>query len=211
VIWSSHGARRPRRLIALAIIALIPLLAGCEAGNKAPTTQWHQPTAGAGTQFGDIAIRNVFVLGAPPSQQLAAGQSAPVYFAVVNGTSPDRLLSISVPGAARSVTLPGGTVGLASNQAVFFTGPAPQVILNNLTRPLSGSAYVRMIMTFQNAGSVVLLVPVIPRADYYATLSPAPTVTPVARKHKGGAIPTPASSAPTPTSTTPTATPTTTP
>jgi copper(I)-binding protein len=204
VIWSSHGARWPRRLIVLAIAALIPVLAGCEAGNDAPTTQWHQPTAGAGTTVGDIAIRNVFVLGAPLGRQLTAGQSAGMFFAVVNGTSPDKLLSISAPGAAKSVTLPGGTVSLADNQAVFLTGPAPKVILNDLSSPLSGSAFVRVIMTFQNAGSVTLLVPVVPRASYYATLSPAPTgspsPSPTAKKHKKvtGASPsaTPASSSP---------------
>ncbi len=209
MIRSSHGPRR-RRLIAAAIAALIPVLAGCQAGNNAPTTQWHQPTAGAGIQLGDIAIRNVFVLGAPLGQVLRAGQAAPVYFAVVNGTSPDRLLSISAPGAANSVTLPGGTIRLADTPAVFLTGPAPKVILNRLTRPLTGSAFVRLIMTFQNAGSVSLFAPVIPRADYYATLLPAPTVTPVVRRtgrltHGGSPTPTAGSptATPTPTSTTP--------
>jgi hypothetical protein len=201
VIWSSHGARRPRRLIVLAIAALIPVLAGCEAGNDAPTNQWHQPTAGAGTTVGDIAIRNVFVLGAVPGAHLAVGQSAGLFLAVVNGTSPDRLLSASAPGAARSVTLPGGTISLSDNQAVFLTGPEPKVILNHLTRPLSGSTYIRLIMTFQNAGSVTLLVPVLPRASFYATLSPAPTPAPVITKRRKVivAIPTPKVQVSTPT------------
>jgi copper(I)-binding protein len=206
VIRSSHGARGPRRLIVLAIAALIPVLAGCEAGNNAPTSEWHQPTEGAGTTVGDIAIRNVFVLGAVPGVQLAAGQSAGLFLAVVNGASPDRLLSVSAPGAARSVTLPGRTVSLADNQAVFLTGPAPKVILNDLTHPLSGSAYIRLIMTFQNAGSVTLLVPVVPRASYYATLSPAPSASPAATKRRRVivAIPTPTAQVSTPTpSTTP--------
>ncbi len=200
MIWSSHGARRPHRLIVLAIAALIPVLAGCEAGNNAPTTQWHQPTAGAGTTVGDIAIRNVFVLGAVPGGQLAAGQSAGLFLAVVNGASPDRLLSASAPGAARSVTLPGGTISLSDNQAVFLTGPEPKVILNHLTRPLSGSTYIRLIMTFQNAGSVTLLVPVLPRVSYYATLSPAPTASPVATRRRKVivAIPAPKASTPSP-------------
>ncbi len=102
------------------------------------------------------------------------GQSAGLFFAVVNSGTPDRLLSVSAPGAARSVTLPGGSVNLATNRGVFLTGPAPQVILNDLTRPLSGSAYIHLVMTFQNAGSVTLLVPVVPRASYYATFLPPP-------------------------------------
>jgi copper(I)-binding protein len=191
VIWSSHRASRPRRLVVLAIAALIPVLAGCEAGNNAPTNQWHQPTAGAGTQVGEIAIRNVFVLGAPVTSQLNAGQSAGMFFAVVNSGTPDRLLSVSAPGAANSVTLPGGSVNLATNRGVFLTGPAPRVILNDLTRPLSGSAFVRVIMTFQDAGSVTLLVPVIPRAQYYATFLPAPSPSPTATKRKHPATPNP--------------------
>ena len=201
MIWSSPGARRPRRLILLAIAALVPVLAGCEAGDNAPTNQWHQPTAGAGTMVGDIAIRNVFVLGAVPGAHLAVGQSAGLFLAVVNGASPDRLLSASAPGAARSVTLPGGTISLSDNQAVFLTGPAPEVLLNHLTRPLSGSTYIRLIMTFQNAGSVMLLVPVVPRASYYATLSPAPTASPVATRRRRVivAIPAPTAKASRPT------------
>lgn len=184
MIWSSPGASRPRRLTVLAIAALIPVLAGCEAGNNAPTMQWHPPTAGAAATVGNIAIRNVFILGAPVDSQLNAGQSAGLFFAVINNGSPDRLVSVSAPGAASSVTLPGGSVRLAYNQAVLLTGPAPKAILNHLTRPLSGAASVHMVMTFQNAGSVTLLVPVIPRAQYYSTFSPAPSPSPSVKKRK---------------------------
>ena len=208
MIWSSHPARRPRRLVVLAIAALIPVLAGCEAGNNAPTQQWHQPTEGAGTQVGQIAIRNVFVLGAPVTSQLNAGQSASLFFAVVNSGTPDRLLSLSAPGAAKSVTLPGGSVSLATNRGVFLTGPAPQVILNDLTRPLSGSAYIHLVMTFQNAGSVTLLVPVVARGSYYATfLPPSPSPTATRRKHPASASPTPSGAATPSASPTPTPTP----
>jgi hypothetical protein len=191
VIWSSHGAGRPRRLIVLAIAVLIPALAGCEAGDNAPTNQWHQPTEGAAAMLGDIAIRNVFVLGPSLGAQLAAGQSASVFFAVVNGTSPDKLLSVSAPGAAKSVTLPGGSVSLGNNQSVLLTGPAPEVILQDLTRPLTGSSVIRMVMTFQNAGSVSLLVPVVPRARYFATLAPPPIPSPAVKKRKRAATASP--------------------
>jgi copper(I)-binding protein len=207
VIWSSHRATRPRRLVVLAIAALIPVLAGCEAGNNAPTQQWHQPTEGAGTQVGQIAIRNVFVLGAPAASQLT--ERPRLFFAVVNGGPPDRLLSVSAPGAAKSVTLPGGSVNLATNRGVFLTGPAPQVILNDLTRPLSGSASIHLVMTFQNAGSVTLTVPVVARASYYATFLPPPSPTPTATigKHRSSASPTPSGTATPSASPSPTPTP----
>jgi len=202
VIWSSHRAVRPRRLAVLAIAALVPILAGCEAGNNAPTQQWHQPTDGAAAVHHNIAIRNVFVLGAPLGAKLAVGRSAGLFLALVNEGSVDRLLSITAPGTAQSVTLPGGTVSLGSQQSVLLTGPAPQVVLQDLIRPLAGGTTVRLVLNFQNAGSVTMVVPVMPRAQYYSTFSPAPTPTPSPAKHQAspgataspGASPTPSAS-----------------
>jgi copper(I)-binding protein len=193
VIRSSHRTAG-RRLAALAIAALIPVLAGCEAGNNAPTQEWHQPTDAAGTVVDNISIRNVFVLGAPIGSTIGAGHSAGVFLALINNGSADKLVSISAPGTARSVTLPGGGVSLASQQAVFLTGPAPKVILQDLTRPLTGGSSVRLVLHFRNAASVSLAVPVMPRAQYYSTFSPAPSPSPSVAKTKPAATPSPAAS-----------------
>ncbi len=175
-----------RRLLVLAIAALIPALAGCEAGNNAPTQEFHQPTDGTGTLHDDIAIRNVFVLGAPIGSKIGVGGSAGVFLALINTGSPDKLISITAPGTAKSVTLPGGSVSLASQRAVLLTGPAPKVVLEDLTRPLTGGSSVRLVLYFQNAASVSITVPVMPRAQYYATFSPpSPTPSPTPKaKHK---------------------------
>ena len=183
MIRSRRTAARPPRLLVLAIAALIPVLAGCEAGNNPPTSQWHQPTDGAGIVHDNIAIRNVFVLGAPIGATVPAGQSAGVFLALVNDGAPDTLLKITASwprggGPAGTVTLPGGAVGLASQQAVLLTGPEPKVILEDLTRPLVGGSSVVLVLTFQNAASVTLQVPVLPQAQYYSTYSPPTTPTP---------------------------------
>jgi hypothetical protein len=183
VIRSSHGAGRrratlPRRLFIAAVAALIPALAGCEAGINAPTQQWHPPTNGTGMVVHGIDIRDMFVLGAAPDSSLAAGQSAGLFFALFNNAVPDRLLSISAPGTAKSVQLPGGAVSLAQRKVVLLTGPQPKVILTGLTRVLQGGSFIRVVMTFQHAGSVTLDVPVLPRTQYYSTFSPAPSPTP---------------------------------
>ena len=205
MIRSSHrkaGLRPQVALAVLAIAALIPAVAGCEAGNNAPTQEWHQPTSGAQAIHNNIYINNVFVLGAPIGATVPAGHSAGVFLALFNNGSPDKLLSITAPGTAKSVLLPGDAVSLASQQAVLLTGPVPQVILEDLTRPLVGGSSVRLVMNFQNAASISLTVPVAPRAQYYSTLSPPPTPTPtpsptVAAKGKhhraatSGATPTP--------------------
>jgi copper(I)-binding protein len=185
-----------RRLLVLAIAALIPALAGCEAGSNAPTQEWHQPTDGTGTVHNDISIRNVFVLGAAIGSTIKVGGSAGVFLALINNGSADRLVKISAPGTAKSVTLPGGSVSLASQKAVLLTGPAPKVILEGLIRPLTGGSTVRLVLTFQNASSVSMGVPVMPRAQYYSTFSPpspSPSATPKGKK--SSASPSPSASA----------------
>ena len=183
MIRSSHGAgerraKPPRRFFVAAVAALIPALAGCEAGASAPTQEWHPPTNGAGTVVHGIDIRNVFVLGASLNSSLVAGQSAGLYLALYNTGSADRLLSISAPGIAAAVRLPGGTVSLAQDREILLSGPQPKVILTGLTRGLPGGSFIRMVMDFQNAGRVTLSVPVLERTQYYSTFSPAPRPSP---------------------------------
>jgi len=189
VIRSRRRAALPRRLLIAAVAGLIPVLAGCEAGSNAPTLHWHQPTPGASAQAGGVAISNVFVLGAPLNTSLARGQSAGLFFGLVNSGTPDKLISIAAPGAARTVTLTGGPVSLPDEKAVLLTGPAPKAVLEDLARPLAGGSSVRVIMTFRNAGSVTLNVPVLPRSDSYLTYSPAPSpsATKTAGRHPAGA------------------------
>ncbi len=205
MIRSGWGKAPLRRLLLVSAAALIPVLAGCEAGDNAPTLEFHYPTDGAGAVVGDISIRNVFVLGAPLGSSLAPGQSASLFFAIVNTGPSDRLLSISAPGSAASVSLPGGTVAVDMLKPVLFTGPQTQAYLVKLTRTLSGGTSIKLVLHFQKAGNVPLQVPVEARASFYTTYSPPPspaTVTAAhgaARRHRrAGATPT---VAPTPTPT----------
>jgi len=206
------GPRRvPRRLFAVAAVALAGMLAGCEAGYHAPTQQWHQPTDGAGTDWHGISIRNVFILGAAPAEQLPAGSDTGMFLALSNNTSsPDKLTGIQVPAATSTVQLPNDSaVTLPPHTTVLLAGPEPQVVLRDLTKAVPGGTFFNTVLTFQNAGSVVLSVPVMPASYSYATFSPAPTpsptptptvtATPGHRKHKhhkpgAGASPSPSPS-----------------
>jgi copper(I)-binding protein len=216
VIGSGWGSTWPRRLALVAVAALIPVLAGCEAGNNAPTLDFHYPTDAAGTAVGNLAIRNVFVLGAPLGRDIARGQSASLFLALVNNGTPDRLISITAPGTATSVTMPA-SVPVVIGHPVLFTGPRPQVVLAHLTRPLASGTTIKLVLTFQKAGPIPLFVPVFARAAHYVTYAP-PQPTPSAttavaaakrrRAHAGASVSPSASPSPSP-STSPTPSPST--
>lgn len=191
MLRSSSGQRHSRRFLIAVTAALIPLIAGCEAGNNAPTLHWHQPTDGTGKTVGGITISNAFVLGAPIGAALLQGQNAGLFLGLTNIGSADTLLSVSAPGTARSVSVPGNAVTLASQHAVLLTGPRPRLVLENLLRPLTGGSVVSIVLRFANAGVVHLSVPVMPRAQFFTTLSPAPSPKPIK--------PTPGAPSPTPT------------
>jgi copper(I)-binding protein len=194
VIRSGWGSALPRRLV-LAAAALIPVLAGCEAGNNAPTLEFHAPTDGATASVGQLGISNVFVVGAPLGFSLRKGQSASLFLALVNDGAPDTLTSITAPGTAASVALPAGGITVRNMHPVLLTGPKPTVFLADLTRSLTGGADIKLVLTFRNAGPVTLLVPVMARAAHYVTygtpssstltpppagvtMPPSPTATP---------------------------------
>ena len=198
MIRSRRGLLSLRNLVVAAAVGLIPAIAGCEAGNNAPTQQWHQPTPGASAIVDNtLRINNMFVLGPTPGFVLPRGASAGLFFALANDGAPDRLLSIKAPGEAASVLVPAGGISLGRQQSLFLTGPSPQVVLEHLTRTLNGGQSVLLNLQFQNAGFVSIRVPVMPRIESYGTFSPAPlflrphaTPTPLA---PGTPSPTPSS------------------
>jgi copper(I)-binding protein len=187
-----------RLVIAAAAVGLIPAVAGCEAGSNAPTLEYHPQSAGTDAAVHGIDIRDAFVLGAPIGSTLAAGQSAGLFIALFNQGHRDTLTSISAPGVAASVTLPGGRIQLGDLQPVYLTGPAPKIILTDLIKPLAGGTAIRITLSFAKAGNVTISVPVLPRSNDYSTFQPAPspvksgsaTATPVPSKSPS---PTPAS------------------
>jgi copper(I)-binding protein len=198
VIRSRRGLLSLRGLVVAAAMGLIPVIAGCEAGTNAPTQQWHQPTPGASAVLNnDLRINNMFVLGPTPGFTLPRGASAGLFFALTNDGAPDRLISMTAPGSAASITVPAGGITLARQQTLFLTGPAPRVLLQRLTRTLNGGQWVRVNLEFQNAGYVSLRVPVMPRTASYATFSPAPLFL---RPHATPTPLAPGTPSPTPTS-----------
>jgi hypothetical protein len=196
VILSNRAARL--RVLALAVAAAVaPGIAGCQAGFNAPTQKWHQPAAGASKIVGNNALRinNVFVLGAAPAFSLPRGGSAGLFLTITNEeAAPDRLIGVSAPGTAAVVQLPAGGVRLAGQQQVLLSGPAPRVILRRLIRSVRGGTHVVVVLHFVRAGNVAMVVPVMPRAQWFSTFSPAPVLVRPSPSPTGTASPSPSPS-----------------
>jgi len=195
VILSNRAA--PLRVLAVVVAtAVAPAIAGCQAGFNAPTQQWHQPAAGASAVVNNVLrINNVFVLGAAPAFSLPRGGSAGLFLAITNeGAAPDRLIGVTAPGTAAAVQLPAGGVRLAVQQQVLLSGPAPRVILRRLIRSVNGGQHILVVLHFVRAGNVAMLVPVMPRAQWFSTFSPAPLLISPSPSPTGTASPSPSPS-----------------
>ena len=172
--------RWTRRLLLGAIAVLVPVLAGCEAGANAPTTQFHQASFGTSETVRGITIDDAFVLGpAVSSSPLPAGGQAGVFLSLsLQAETSDQLMMVTAPGVASSVQLTTGPVTLTPYSVVSLSGPQPQIVLTGLTKMLSGGQTVTLELYFQNAGEITIGVPVLPASYDYTTYSPPPPPAP---------------------------------
>jgi len=180
--------RWKRRLLLGALAVLVPALAGCEAGYNAPTLEYHQAAFGAYAMKNGVSISNAFVLGPSLSGPEVAGGRAGVFLAITSQDG-DKLVSASAPDTASAVQILGGTVSVPAAVPVTLTGPVPRVVLTGLANPLQGGDLVKLNLTFAEAGTIAMTVPVQPKAYEYATFSPPPTPSPAAPKKKAKANP----------------------
>jgi copper(I)-binding protein len=195
--------RWTRRLLLGAIAVLVPVLAGCEAGQNAPTLEFHPASFGTSETVNGVTIDDAFVLGPALDSALPAGGQAGVFLSL-EAANGDQLMSVTT-GAATSVKLVTGPVTLSPYAVVNLSGPQPQIVLNGLTSPLSGGQMVNLVLDFATAGAISIQVPVEPAAYDYTTYSPPPAPTPT-RTPKATASPTGSPSASTTASASPSAT-----
>jgi len=193
VIRASSGKTAAGRLLlgAGVLALLVPAIAGCEAGDNAPTLEYHSASSGASVNVNGIRVTNMFVLGAPAGSTVPAGSSAGLFLSIYNGGNSDTLESVKAPAAA-SITLAGGPVALPANAApVNLTGPQPEIVLNDLKTTLTGGSNVTLFLQFQRAGQVRLVVPVMAQSFYFQTYSQAPGTAPSAPAASVSATPSP--------------------
>ncbi len=171
-----------RRLLFGAMVVLVPVLAGCEAGLNAPTLQYHPANLGDDTTQHGISFSNVFVLGSSPNGPAVAGGRAGVFMSMLSSDG-DRLVSVKAPGTATQASITGGSVNLPAQSLVDLSGPVPKVVLAGLASPLDGGQTVTLNFDFAKAGQITLSVPVEPQSFDFATFSPpaSPNAAPSAK------------------------------
>ena len=172
--------RWKRRILLGALAVLAPALAGCEAGYNAPTLEYHPAAFGAYAMKNGVSISNAFVLGPPLNGPAVAGGRVGVFLSIT-AQDGDKLVSASAPGTASAVQIAGGSVRVPAAVPVDLTGPVPQMVLAGLANPLQGGDLVKLNLTFAEAGTIAMTVPVEPRAYEYATYSPPPSPSPTAK------------------------------
>ena len=172
--------RWKHRMLFGALAVLAPALAGCEAGYNAPTLEYHPAAFGAYATKNGVSISNAFVLGPSPSGPEVAGGRAGVFLSIT-AQDGDKLVSASAPGTATSVQIAGGSVRVPPAVPVDLTGPVPQMVMTGLANPLQGGELVKLNLTFAEAGTIAMNVPVQPKAYEYATYSPPPSPSPTAK------------------------------
>jgi copper(I)-binding protein len=197
VIRSSRG-RILRRLMIGGVALLAPVLAGCEAGNGAPVLQFHPAANGAAGTADSLSVSDAFILGGPGNQSVPKGGSASLFLSVYNnGGTADKLLGIDATGTAKSVQLTGGSITIAAQNSTDLEGPQPKIVLRGLSKALAAGSTVEVLLSFQNAGSLELAVPVEARSTYYSSFSPPAPAPSATKRVKVGAT-SPASATVTP-------------
>jgi copper(I)-binding protein len=180
-----------RWIVAAAAFLAAPVVAGCSVGFDANTNTPYAPVEGAALieqgAYGkqSIHIPQAFILGPDSGGQIPWRGSVPVYLNILNsGTAPDALTAVSAGTVAQAkLTAP---VQLPVDQLVNTGKPAPQIVLEGLSKGLRGGESIRLDLQFANAGTVSMDVPVMTRSREYtaypavpgAVPAPTPSATP---------------------------------
>lgn len=115
----SRNSRRPAAIAIAGVFAVAPLVSACAAGDHPQSAKPTQLAEGVNAVMNGVYVRNVFLLGPAPGQQLAAGSSAPLYAWFVNkALTPDRLVAVETSGVAQSAEISGGALSLPPGKLV---------------------------------------------------------------------------------------------
>lgn len=156
-------------------------LSACSAGQVAQTATQERDQTGSMAQVGDLVLRQVQLVN-PRGGSYDAGDDAELRLTVVNtGTEADTLLSVEgegfrsaeISGSTTGATSGGTSAGTSSDEIelppgqTVFVGPRDPadparsgdvtVALTGLDESLTVGQYVRLVLSFENAGEVTVM------------------------------------------------------
>ena len=161
-------ARRPstrRVAAALAGVALATVTAGCELNSPLQTAASYQPADGVSANVGDLALRDLALIGDGTGPAVVNGSA-------YNYGKQDVTLQISPQADPNAATPPSGSeVQLKPFEQVTLASKGLQ--LSQVS--VKPGRMIPLKITSSTGGTTVVKVPVLAPTDYYSTVTPAPT------------------------------------
>lgn len=160
--------RRPRRTIAVAVLAVaLPLvggLAGCSATNPIQTQRPYSPADGVRATLGPLETTNLLVAGT------AKGHAAALSGGLVNTGADALTVSVAVSGETSTFTVPGhGSVLIGTGSDSGRTMPIQSL-------DAEPGALTTVTLKVPSAGSAAVQVPVVDAAlPQYRSVLPSPS------------------------------------
>jgi periplasmic copper chaperone A len=158
----------------LAALAVLVFVAGCAAGQRAPSSSEISTIDGVNANIGSMQVRNLGLAAPPTTSGYAVGDSAQLVFAMVNtGARDDQLTSVTSPVASSATSTSVSPVASPTTSAaraqprafvpisvqpgelvpVGYGSPAATVTLVGLTKPLISGQTLVVTLGFRNAGT----------------------------------------------------------
>lgn len=163
-----------RARAALAITVVLPVLAGCAAGQLAATARHVSTAGGANGQVGEIHVEHAQITFDGPVEGDAVyrpGAAAPLQVTIINsGDVADRLVAVSSPVASAvqltgDTRMPGGHALTAGYDDPLAAVTLPKttaidITLAGLTTPLRAGLTYPVTFRFERAGELTLELPI---------------------------------------------------
>lgn len=163
--------RRRTALLPALVTAIVPLAAGCGAGNNATTQNFYAPADGVNIVQGEVRVLNALVVGPE-----AGGSEGTVSMTIANdGLQPDTLREITSDAGEVEIQ---GPREIPAKGSLSFAGPtaSSSALIRGFTR--KGGEAVALTLAFERNGTVSnLRTIVVPPEGYYRGFQIRPTST----------------------------------
>lgn len=155
----------PRRLAGAAVsaVAVVGLTAGCLVLSPVQTNQPYVPADGMPADVGDVALRDLLLVG-------GAGGPAVISGSAINEGGENVQVQVQQQ-AADGTTSGGSEIALTPRAQVDLSSQG--LVLSKVDAKPGALATLRITAT--PGGTTVVTVPVLAATDYYSTVTPPPT------------------------------------